>query len=68
MDDSTYGQKPAVLIQNSQLAPIFLGASLLIPPKEAIQHEKLAEWMKEHEPTVTHLTPAMGQLPRRLIL
>jgi L-aminoadipate-semialdehyde dehydrogenase len=32
------------------------------PPKEDIQHEKLAEWMREHKPTVTHLTPAMGQI------
>ncbi|KAH7246297.1 L-aminoadipate-semialdehyde dehydrogenase large subunit [Fusarium tricinctum] len=29
---------------------------------EDIQHEKLAEWMREHKPTVTHLTPAMGQI------
>jgi L-aminoadipate-semialdehyde dehydrogenase len=35
---------------------------LLVPSKEDIQHEKLAEWMHEHKPTVTHLTPAMGQI------
>jgi L-2-aminoadipate reductase len=35
---------------------------LLVPSKEDIQHEKLAEWMREHKLTVTHLTPAMGQI------
>lgn len=49
-------------IQRDIFTPLFLGASLLIPSKEDIQHEKLAEWMREHNPNVTHLTPAMGQI------
>ncbi|PMB71723.1 L-2-aminoadipate reductase large subunit [Beauveria bassiana] len=49
-------------IQRDIFTPLFLGAQLLCPSKEDIQHEKLAEWMREHEPTVTHLTPAMGQI------
>jgi len=42
--------------------PLFLGAKLVIPPADAITYELLAEWMKEHSVTVTHLTPAMGQI------
>ena len=49
-------------IQRDMFTPIYLGAKLLIPHKEDIQHEALAEWMKKYEPTVTHLTPAMGQI------
>lgn len=49
-------------IQRDIFTPLFLGAKLLIPPKEDIQHERLAEWMKMYKPTVTHLTPAMGQI------
>ena len=49
-------------IQRDIFTPLFLGAQLLVPAKEDIQHEKLAEWMAEHKPTVTHLTPAMGQI------
>ncbi|KAF9878966.1 L-aminoadipate-semialdehyde dehydrogenase [Colletotrichum karsti] len=49
-------------IQRDVFTPLFLGAKLLCPPKDAIQHEKLAEWMKEHGATVTHLTPAMGSV------
>lgn len=33
-----------------------------IPPAEVISYELLAEWMHEHRLTVTHLTPAMGQI------
>jgi len=33
-----------------------------VPSKDDIQHERLAEWMKAHGATVTHLTPAMGQI------
>lgn len=44
------------------MTPLFLGAQLLIPAMEDIQHQKLSEWMKAWEPTVTHLTPAMGQI------
>lgn len=49
-------------IQRDIFTPLFLGAQLLIPAREDIQHEKLAEWMRQYEPTVTHLTPAMGQI------
>lgn len=44
------------------MTPLFLGAHLLIPAKEDIQHEKLSEWMSLWSPTTTHLTPAMGQI------
>ncbi|KAK3694472.1 hypothetical protein B0T22DRAFT_507018 [Podospora appendiculata] len=49
-------------VQRDIFTPLFLGAQLLVPSREDIQHEKLAEWMREHKPTVTHLTPAMGQI------
>ena len=49
-------------IQRDIFTPLFLGARLLVPSKEDIQHEKLAEWMRREEATVTHLTPAMGQI------
>ncbi|KAI9707850.1 MAG: large subunit of alpha-aminoadipate reductase [Bogoriella megaspora] len=49
-------------IQRDIFTPLFLGAHLLVPAKEDIQHERLAEWMKKHGATVTHLTPAMGQI------
>lgn len=49
-------------IQRDIFTPLFLGAQMLVPSREDIQHEKLAEWMREHKPTVTHLTPAMGQI------
>lgn len=49
-------------VQRDVFTPLFLGAQLLVPSREDIQHEKLAEWMREHKPTVSHLTPAMGQI------
>ena len=49
-------------IQRDIFTPLFLGAQLLVPSKEDIQNERLAEWMSAHGPTVTHLTPAMGQI------
>ena len=49
-------------VQRDIFTPLFLGAQLLVPSKEDIAHEKLAIWMREHKPTVTHLTPAMGQI------
>lgn len=49
-------------IQRDIFTPLFLGARLLVPAKEDIQHERLAEWMQKHGATVTHLTPAMGQI------
>ncbi|KPI40890.1 L-aminoadipate-semialdehyde dehydrogenase large subunit [Cyphellophora attinorum] len=49
-------------IQRDMFTPLFLGAQLLVPAKNDIQNERLAEWMAEHGATVTHLTPAMGQI------
>ncbi|KAB5522846.1 hypothetical protein GE09DRAFT_1065629 [Coniochaeta sp. 2T2.1] len=49
-------------IQRDIFTPLFLGAKIVIPPADAISHELLAEWMKQHKVTVTHLTPAMGQI------
>lgn len=49
-------------IQRDFFTPLFLGAQLLVPSKNDIQNEKLAEWMQNHGATVTHLTPAMGQI------
>lgn len=49
-------------IQRDIFTPLFLGAQLLVPSKEDIQHEKLAEWMRKYGATVSHLTPAMGQI------
>ncbi|KAL8834746.1 MAG: hypothetical protein Q9170_003623 [Blastenia crenularia] len=49
-------------IQRDMFTPLFLGAQLLVPSREDIQHELLAEWMNREGATVTHLTPAMGQI------
>ena len=49
-------------IQRDIFTPLFLGAQLLVPSKDDIQNEKLAEWMQTYDATVTHLTPAMGQI------
>ena len=49
-------------IQRDMFTPLFLGAQLLVPSKNDIQNERLAEWMQTHGATVTHLTPAMGQI------
>ena len=49
-------------IQRDIFTPLFLGAKIVIPPMEVIAYEVLAEWMKESRVTVTHLTPAMGQI------
>lgn len=43
--------------------PLFFGATLYVPTAEDIGTPgQLAEWMADNEVTVTHLTPAMGQL------
>lgn len=43
--------------------PLFFGAELHVPTAEDIGTPgQLAEWMADSEVTVTHLTPAMGQL------
>jgi L-2-aminoadipate reductase len=43
--------------------PLFFGAELHVPTFDDINTPgRLAEWMADSEVTVTHLTPAMGQL------
>lgn len=50
-------------IQRDIFTPLFLGAIICIPTAEDIGVPgKLAEWMASFEVSVTHLTPAMGQL------
>lgn len=50
-------------IQRDIFTPLFLGAKLLVPTADDIGTPgKLAEWMFENKATITHLTPAMGQL------
>ncbi|KAJ2689497.1 large subunit of alpha-aminoadipate reductase [Coemansia spiralis] len=50
-------------IQRDVFTPVFFGAELHIPTGEDIGVPgQLAQWMAAHEITVTHLTPAMGQL------
>lgn len=50
-------------IQRDMFTPLFLGAQLLVPTADDIGTPgKLAEWMSNYGATVTHLTPAMGQL------
>ncbi|KAI7768885.1 hypothetical protein LZL87_000432 [Fusarium oxysporum] len=56
---------PVVLIgpdSNYIMTPLALGASLILPAKEDIQHVRLSEWMRKWSPTTTHPTPAMGQI------
>jgi L-aminoadipate-semialdehyde dehydrogenase len=49
-------------IQRDVFTPLFLGATLLVPHRDDIMHGKLAEWMRREGATVSHLTPAMGQI------
>ncbi|SCU89777.1 LAME_0E05446g1_1 [Lachancea meyersii CBS 8951] len=50
-------------IQRDMFTPLFLGAQLLVPTEDDIGTPgQLADWMGKYEATVTHLTPAMGQL------
>lgn len=50
-------------IQRDMFTPLFLGACLVVPTSEDIGIPgRLAEWCAEKQVTVTHLTPAMGQL------
>ncbi|SNX83185.1 probable LYS2 - L-aminoadipate-semialdehyde dehydrogenase, large subunit [Melanopsichium pennsylvanicum] len=50
-------------IQRDIFTPLFFGAELHIPTSEDIGTPgRLAEWMAATKATVTHLTPAMGQL------
>lgn len=50
-------------IQRDIFTPLFFGAELYIPTSEDIGIPgRLAEWMNRTQVTITHLTPAMGQL------
>ncbi|OLL21931.1 L-2-aminoadipate reductase [Neolecta irregularis DAH-3] len=50
-------------IQRDIFTPLFLGAQLIIPTADDIGTPgQLAKWMARSAATVTHLTPAMGQL------
>ncbi|KAI8607697.1 hypothetical protein BC830DRAFT_1053041, partial [Chytriomyces sp. MP71] len=50
-------------IQRDIFTPLFLGAQLHIPTSADIATPgQLAAWMANHGITITHLTPAMGQL------
>ncbi|KAG0248865.1 large subunit of alpha-aminoadipate reductase, partial [Mortierella polycephala] len=50
-------------IQRDIFTPLFLGAQLHIPTTEDIGIPgQLAVWMQNSEVSITHLTPAMGQL------
>ncbi|WBW73667.1 aminoadipate-semialdehyde dehydrogenase [Schizosaccharomyces osmophilus] len=50
-------------IQRDIFTPLFLGASLIVPTAEDIGTPgQLAHWANKYQVTVTHLTPAMGQL------
>ena len=50
-------------IQRDIFTPLFLGARLCIPTGDDIGTPgRLAEWMAAQKITITHLTPAMGQL------
>ncbi|KAK0386994.1 hypothetical protein NLU13_5308 [Sarocladium strictum] len=49
-------------IQRDIFTPLFLGATIVCPPAEVITYGLLAEWMSRHKATVTHLTPALGQI------
>lgn len=51
------------LHNNLVFTPLFFGARLYVPTPEDIGTPgRLAEWIADNEITVTHLTPAMGQL------
>ncbi|KAL8933785.1 MAG: hypothetical protein Q9216_006216 [Gyalolechia sp. 2 TL-2023] len=50
-------------IQRDMFTPLFLGAQLLVPSREDIQHELLAKWMEREGATVTHLTPVQELAP-----
>ena len=50
-------------LQRDIFTPWFLGGTMHIPTNEDIVNPgRLAEWFEEKKITVTHLTPAMGQL------
>lgn len=49
-------------IQRDMFTPLFFGAKIVIPSPEDIAFDRLAAWMAKNEITVTHFTPAMGQI------
>ncbi|KAF7195378.1 L-2-aminoadipate reductase large subunit [Pseudocercospora fuligena] len=49
-------------IQRDIFTPLFLGASLIVPPAEDITFDRLAKWASDNQISVMHLTPAMGQI------
>jgi L-aminoadipate-semialdehyde dehydrogenase len=50
-------------LQRDIFTPLYLGATIHVPNAQDIGTPgQLAIWMKKHGITVTHLTPAMGQL------
>ncbi|RKP08944.1 hypothetical protein THASP1DRAFT_34517 [Thamnocephalis sphaerospora] len=50
-------------IQRDIFTPLFFGAELRVPTAEDIGTPgRLSQWMADQQVTVTHLTPAMGQL------
>lgn len=49
-------------IQRDIFTPLFLGASLVVPPAEDITFDRLAKWASDNKISATHLTPAMGQI------
>jgi L-aminoadipate-semialdehyde dehydrogenase len=50
-------------IQRDIFTPLFMGAQICIPTFDDIMIPgQLAEWMSKVKITITHLTPAMGQL------
>ncbi|KAJ8480756.1 hypothetical protein ONZ45_g15549 [Pleurotus djamor] len=50
-------------IQRDMFTPLFFGAELHVPTADDIGTPgRLAEWMADSQVTITHLTPAMGQL------
>src|SRR5690606_37840385 len=50
-------------LQRDIFTPWFLGATLFIPSNQDIANPgRLAQWFSEKRISVSHLTPAMGQL------
>lgn len=43
-------------------APLWLGATLYVPSQDDISNGRILAWLRQHEITVTHLTPATIQL------
>ncbi|KAF7317886.1 Alpha-aminoadipate reductase Lys1p [Mycena kentingensis (nom. inval.)] len=65
-DDSKFTMLSGIAhdpIQRDMFTPLFFGAQLHVPTADDIGIPgRLAEWMADSQVTITHLTPAMGQL------